>query len=72
MASQAQNNTEEQAICSMYRDGVSLRTLEVAFGRSDTEIIEVLERNGVVEPEAGESREAFVERIRNDVKHQGT
>ncbi|HEX8692357.1 MAG TPA: hypothetical protein VF746_08070 [Longimicrobium sp.] len=63
------SESREQSICSMYRDGVSLRTLEVAFGMSDAEIIEVLRRNGVVEPDRGESEEAFVERIRHDVKH---
>ena len=59
----------EQSICDMYRGGVSLRTLEVAFGMSDAEIIEVLRRHAVVEPDPGESEDAFVERIRHDVKH---
>ena len=59
----------EQSICSMYRDGVSLRTLETAFEMSDTEIIGVLRRHGVVQPDPGESEDQFLERIRHDVKH---
>jgi hypothetical protein len=53
----------------MYRDGASLRTLETAFERTTEQIIEILHRNGVVAQEDGEPWAAFVERIRNDVKH---
>lgn len=34
------------------------------------EIIRVLHRHGIVEEDETESREAFVARIRDDVKHQ--
>jgi hypothetical protein len=61
---------QEHSMCSMYRDGVSLHTLEVAFDRSDEEIIEVLCRRGVLAPGPGESRERFVSRIREDVSHR--
>ena len=61
---------QEHSICSMYRDGVSLHTLEVAFDRTEEEIIDVLCRRGVVRPGAGESREALVARVKDDVKHQ--
>ena len=44
------NDLQEHSICSMYRDGVSLHTLQVAFDRSADGIIEVLRRHGVVEP----------------------
>ena len=64
------NDLQEHSICSMYRDGVSLHTLEVAFDRSVEEIIEVLHRHGVVERDPGESWEDFVARIRDDVKHE--
>src|SRR5688500_8319263 len=63
------SDTQEQTICSMYRDGTSLRTLELAFEKSFEEIIGILHRNGVVRQEEGESWEAFVERVREDVKH---
>lgn len=63
------NDAREQSICSMYRGGVSLRTLEAAFGLGELEIIAVLRRNGVVHPEPGESEAAFLDRIRHDVKH---
>lgn len=63
-------DAQEQSICSMYEDGTSLRTLTTAFGMSDEEIIRVLQRNGVVQQRDGESWEALVERIRQDVKHQ--
>jgi hypothetical protein len=39
----------EHSICSMYRDGVPLRMLRVAFDRTDEEILEVLLRRGVLE-----------------------
>lgn len=64
------NDLQEHSICSMYRDGVSLHTLEVAFDRTPEEIIDVLRRRGVVEPVPGESAEAFVARVRDDLKHQ--
>ena len=64
------NDLQEHSICSMYRDGVSLHTLEVAFDRNADEIIEVLRRHGVVEPQPGESDDAFLARVREDVKHQ--
>ena len=64
------NDLQEHSICSMYRDGVALRTLEVAFDRSDEEIIEVLRRHGVIEPDPGESWDNFVDRVRQDVKHE--
>ena len=64
------NDLQEHSICSMYRDGVSLHTLEVAFDRSADEIIEVLRRQGVVEPHPGESEDAFRTRVREDVKHR--
>ena len=60
----------EHSICSMYRDGVSLHTLQVAFDKSDEELIEVLNRHGVVARGANESWEAFVRRIRDDLKHE--
>jgi hypothetical protein len=60
----------EHSICSMYRDGVSLHTLEVAFDRTDEQIVEVLVRRGVLRPNAGESRESLLARVRDDVKHQ--
>ena len=63
-------NAQEQAICAMYRDGASLRTLEVAFDKSDEEIIRILHGNGVVQQNEGESWEAFVARVREDVKHE--
>lgn len=62
-------STRDESICSMYRGGVSLRTLRLAFDMKDEEIIDVLHRNGVVEPDPGESWDAFVDRIREDVKH---
>jgi hypothetical protein len=61
--------SEQESLCDMYRDGVALRTLEIAFGATTEQVIEVLERNQVVQPEPGESREAFLSRIREDVKH---
>jgi hypothetical protein len=61
----------DQSICSMYRNGVSLRTLQAAFGMGELEIIQVLRANGVVEPEPGESEARFLDRIRDDVKHAG-
>lgn len=64
-----ETDPQEQSICSMYQDGVSLRTLRIAFGTEDEEIIRVLHRNGVIEPREGESWEEFVARIRDDVKH---
>ncbi len=64
------NDTEARSICSMYEDGVSLATLEKAFGLGSEEIIRVLHDHGVVQQDEGESWEAFVERIREDVKHQ--
>lgn len=64
------NDLQEHSICSMYRDGVSLHTLEVAFDKSADEIIRVLHRQGVVEPAADEGWDAFVARIKDDVKHQ--
>lgn len=64
------NDLQEHSICSMYRDGVSLHTLEVAFDRTAEEIIHVLRRQGVVEPKPGESDQAFLARVRDDVKHQ--
>jgi hypothetical protein len=60
----------EHSICSMYRDGVSLHTLEVAFDRTDEEIVDVLVRRGVLRPKPGESRAALLDRVRDDVKHQ--
>ena len=59
----------EQSICSMYRDGVSLRTLQAAFGTGELAIIDVLRSHGVVAPEPGESEAAFLDRVRHDVKH---
>lgn len=64
------NELQEHSICSMYRDGVSLHTLGVAFDRSADEIIAVLRRHRVVEPQPGESEDAFLARVREDVKHQ--
>jgi hypothetical protein len=64
------DDLQEYSICSMYRDGVSLRSLEVAFDRSQEELIRVLSRHGVVRPEPGESWEALVDRVRDDVKHR--
>lgn len=64
------SQAEQESLCSMYRDGVALRTLEVAFGLSTDQVIEVLERSEVVQPEPGESRDAFLARVRQDVKHQ--
>lgn len=64
------NVAREQSICSMYQDGVSLATLEKAFGIGAEEIIRVLHRHGVVQQEAGEDWDAFVARIREDVGHQ--
>lgn len=64
------NDFQEHSICSMYRDGVSLRTLEVAFDRSADEIIQVLHRHGVVEPAPDEGWDAFVARVKDDVKHR--
>ena len=61
---------QEHSICSMYRDGVSLHTLEVAFDRGEEEIVEVLCRRGVVMPAQGESRAALLARVREDEKHQ--
>ena len=61
---------QEHSICSMYRDGVSLHTLEIAFDKSEEEIIEVLCRRGVVKAAPGETREALLARVRDDVKHQ--
>ena len=61
---------QEHSMCSMYRDGVSLHTLQVAFDRSEEEIVEVLCRRGVVDVTPGESREALLARVRDDVKHQ--
>ena len=60
---------QEQAICDMYRNGSSLRTLELAFDRPADDIIRILAENGVVEPHEGESQQAFFERVRDDVKH---
>ena len=60
----------EHSICSMYRDGVSLHTLEVAFDKTEEELVDVLCRRGVVKPAPGESREALLARVRDDVKHQ--
>jgi hypothetical protein len=62
-------DAREQSIISMYRSGVSLRTLQVAFGMSDLQIIDVLRAHGVVEPDPGEGEAQFVDRIRHDVKH---
>ena len=59
----------ERSICSMYRDGVSLRTLQLAFGMSPVEIVDVLRRRGVVEPDPGESEARFLDRVLHDVKH---
>ncbi|HEV2150240.1 MAG TPA: hypothetical protein VGR37_22770 [Longimicrobiaceae bacterium] len=67
---QNSNDTQEQSICSMYRDGVSLPTLERAFGMGTEEIIRVLHRHGAVQQEPGEGWDEFVDRIRDDVKHQ--
>jgi pyrroloquinoline quinone (PQQ) biosynthesis protein C len=64
------NDLQEHSICSMYRDGVSLHTLEVAFDKSAEEIIEALHRHGVVAQDRGESWESFVARIQEDVKHK--
>jgi hypothetical protein len=61
---------QEHSICSMYRDGVSLRRLEVAFDRSGEEIVEVLCRRGVLRLAPGETRESILCRIREEVKHQ--
>ncbi|MBW3628609.1 MAG: hypothetical protein KY464_04850 [Gemmatimonadetes bacterium] len=63
-------SAQEQAMCAMYRDGASLRTLEVAFDRPDEEIIRILHDNGVVQRNEGEGWEAFVGRVREDVKHE--
>lgn len=63
------DDLQEYSICSMYRDGVSLHTLQVAFDRSQEELIRVLNRRGVIRPDPGESWEALVERVRDDVKH---
>jgi hypothetical protein len=62
-------NARDQSICSMYRGGVSLRTLQAAFGLGELELIDVLRANGVVKPEPGESEGRFLDRIRHDVKH---
>ena len=62
-------DAREQSIVSMYRGGVSLRTLQVAFGMTDLQIIGVLRSHGVVEPDPGESEAHFLDRIRHDVKH---
>lgn len=59
----------EQSICKMYRDGVSLRTLQTAFEMGELEIINVLRRHGAVRPNPGESEARFLDRVRNDVKH---
>jgi hypothetical protein len=64
------SNAQEQSLCDMYRGGASFRTLELAFGASTDEIIQILQRNGVVQPNPGESTEAFMERIRQDVAHE--
>ena len=56
---------QEHSICSMYRDGVSVRMLQVAFNRSGEEIVEVLCRRGVLQPCPDGTQEA-----RDDVKHQ--
>jgi hypothetical protein len=61
--------SRDRSICSMYRDGVSLRTLEVAFGLGESDIIGVLRRGCHLEQRPGESDADFVERIRQDVKH---
>lgn len=66
------SSAQEQSLCDMYRDGASLRTLELAFGVGTEQIIGILHRNGVVQQDPGESWEAFVERVRQDVKHQVT
>lgn len=62
-------DTQVESIVSMYRDGVSLRTLEIAFGRTAEEIIRVLHDAGAVRRLEGENWDAFVARIREDVKH---
>lgn len=62
-------HAEEQSIVAMYRGGVSLRTLEIAFGKTVDEIIEILHRHGAVERQAGESWDDFLARVREDVKH---
>jgi hypothetical protein len=64
------SNAQDQSLRDMYRGGASFRTLELAFGASTDEVIQILQRNGVVQPNPGESREAFMERIRQDVAHE--
>lgn len=64
------SEAQERSICSMYRDGVSLPTLQKAFGMEAEEIIRVLHRHGVVEQEPGEGWEEFVARVQEDVKHR--
>ena len=60
---------EEQSLCAMYRDGVSLRTLEVGFGLTTGQVVDVLERGGAVRRYPGETHEQMVSRLRQDVKH---
>lgn len=67
---EATNDAQERSICSMYRDGVSLPTLERAFGMDEEAIIRVLHRHGAVQQDPGEGWDEFVSRIRDDVKHQ--
>lgn len=64
------SDAQQQSLCDMYRDGASFRTLETAFGLDSEQIIEVLLQNGVVRQNEGESRDAFVDRIRQDVAHE--
>jgi hypothetical protein len=61
---------QEHSICSMYRDGVSIGRLEVAFDRTGEEIVEVLCRRGVLRPGAGEGPESVLSRIRDERQHQ--
>jgi hypothetical protein len=62
------NELQEYSICSMFRDGVNLHRLEIAFDRSEEELVEVLWRRGIVEPRSGEDRATFVSRVRKQAK----
>jgi hypothetical protein len=60
------NELQEYSICSMYRDGVNLHRLEIAFDRTEEELVEVLRRQGIVQPRPGEDRATFVSRVRSE------
>lgn len=63
------NESLARSVCSMYRRGTSLRTLQSAFGLDEAEIIGVLRAGSAVVPEPGESEDHFLDRVRHDVKH---